>query len=1125
MSDERYSALDESSLRNLLDGTVDLDERRLIRTAIRELRRREIEDMEAALASKRFRSARPHLHEDKENQLSSDSLDQLSGKLQNIQDIEELTVLLRGASEFEERKLIRDAIRRLRDKELRGASEKVRVVGRCNEPETAELHSALGTVDLDRGSLGEREQIRSQIRELRSQQAQSRELHRADSNLGMVLVLDTLGKEEPPAPLMGRQRLDSGTSDSDLVPSQRQRMDSGASERSMGSLTSRPRLDSGASEQSLGFAPRARLDSGASDRSVGSAPRARLNSGASEQSDDSQPRPRQRADSGTSDAGLGPLPRQRLGSGVSDGSSSSRIRLDSGTTDVSFFGQELGDEAALAMSSSSSTDSEAEGGDHGTVPPPAEAGEGGSTMDTDREQPDGPAFSRKVPVSHSNLPNGSSKPRDDIQEQKAPVGRDAPLTPLHNGKESACSKKDLAPSPFSRANSVRDRVRKFTEPSPSSAAAQKRGSVRNGVSSKACSQTPVSRVTRLFEEPSPRKPAQNDRRAGQERELTSAGSQRPRVGSTSFPSSSSSSSSSSESVEDQQQRQAGTAPAHFDVPAQQQPPVDQSQSSRGGASGRAEKPEHASPGSEKDRTTGRGAPAGDSTAHDQGEEDSDMKAFLTIEIKDGHTTCSSSGAPRIGANTPTRITTNAAPRITANAAPRISASAVGQRAELTLGLRATPFKISSSSLSSGSSFKMETEPVAALEPSVLTTSEAPAVPNGSSEARAKAEECAGKLTAEQLAAIEDEELLDKMLDESKDFEERKMIRAAMRELRKRKRDQRERERESRLQDLRQQRETRSQKGRPGGGAMEVVTKKAEKSADGSTLSQLTKTDRFAQSDDGSRSSRSTIMQASYVQKSDKGTVQTKSYSYSSSSSSSAKKVGSVFEREDDSSSRGGGGLAALERRQAERRKELMRAQTLPKTSATQSRRAMIEKLEKESGGPVNAAVSRVSKVQRSSSFGVPNANSIKQMLLDWCRAKTRSYENVDIQNFSSSWSDGMAFCALVHNFFPQAFDYSSLSPSNRRHNFEVAFSTAEKLADCPQLLDVEDMVRMREPDWKVAPKNSAEWACVNCMPLVEVEDMMIMGKKPDSKCVFTYVQSLVNHLRRYEMTRQAFADL
>lgn len=52
-------------------------------------------------------------------------------------------------------------------------------------------------------------------------------------------------------------------------------------------------------------------------------------------------------------------------------------------------------------------------------------------------------------------------------------------------------------------------------------------------------------------------------------------------------------------------------------------------------------------------------------------------------------------------------------------------------------------------------------------------------------------------------------------------------------------------------------------------------------------------------------------------------------------------------------------------------------------------------------------------------------------------------QHVDIQNFSSSWSDGMAFCALVHNFFPEAFDYNSLSPSNRRQNFEVAFSAAE----------------------------------------------------------------------------------
>lgn len=52
-------------------------------------------------------------------------------------------------------------------------------------------------------------------------------------------------------------------------------------------------------------------------------------------------------------------------------------------------------------------------------------------------------------------------------------------------------------------------------------------------------------------------------------------------------------------------------------------------------------------------------------------------------------------------------------------------------------------------------------------------------------------------------------------------------------------------------------------------------------------------------------------------------------------------------------------------------------------------------------------------------------------------------QHVDLQNFSSSWSDGMAFCALVHSFFPDAFDYNALSPTQRQKNFELAFTMAE----------------------------------------------------------------------------------
>jgi len=54
-----------------------------------------------------------------------------------------------------------------------------------------------------------------------------------------------------------------------------------------------------------------------------------------------------------------------------------------------------------------------------------------------------------------------------------------------------------------------------------------------------------------------------------------------------------------------------------------------------------------------------------------------------------------------------------------------------------------------------------------------------------------------------------------------------------------------------------------------------------------------------------------------------------------------------------------------------------------------------------------------------------------------------SLQGINIENFSSSWCDGLAFCALIHRYFPDAFDYSSLKAEERRKNFTLAFSTAE----------------------------------------------------------------------------------
>lgn len=50
-------------------------------------------------------------------------------------------------------------------------------------------------------------------------------------------------------------------------------------------------------------------------------------------------------------------------------------------------------------------------------------------------------------------------------------------------------------------------------------------------------------------------------------------------------------------------------------------------------------------------------------------------------------------------------------------------------------------------------------------------------------------------------------------------------------------------------------------------------------------------------------------------------------------------------------------------------------------------------------------------------------------------------QGVNITNFSGSFSNGLAFCALIHKFNPDKFDYNSLSAENREYNFKLAFET------------------------------------------------------------------------------------
>nr|XP_057942732.1 EH domain-binding protein 1-like protein 1 isoform X2 [Doryrhamphus excisus] len=86
-----------------------------------------------------------------------------------------------------------------------------------------------------------------------------------------------------------------------------------------------------------------------------------------------------------------------------------------------------------------------------------------------------------------------------------------------------------------------------------------------------------------------------------------------------------------------------------------------------------------------------------------------------------------------------------------------------------------------------------------------------------------------------------------------------------------------------------------------------------------------------------------------------------------------------------------------------------------------------------------------------------------QSLLQWCQEVTTGYVGVKVTNFSTSWRNGLAFCAILHHFHPTLVDFDQLKSHDIKMNNKKAFDAFESLG-ISRLLEPSDMVLLSVPD-------------------------------------------------------------
>uniref|UniRef100_A0A3B5QM75 Calponin-homology (CH) domain-containing protein n=1 Tax=Xiphophorus maculatus TaxID=8083 RepID=A0A3B5QM75_XIPMA len=107
---------------------------------------------------------------------------------------------------------------------------------------------------------------------------------------------------------------------------------------------------------------------------------------------------------------------------------------------------------------------------------------------------------------------------------------------------------------------------------------------------------------------------------------------------------------------------------------------------------------------------------------------------------------------------------------------------------------------------------------------------------------------------------------------------------------------------------------------------------------------------------------------------------------------------------------------------------------------------------------------QVKDIMKDVMSNLQQTNSEK-ILLSWVRQCTRSYSEVNVLNFTTSWCDGLALNAILHHFRPEAFSWDQVVKMSPVERLDHAFTFAKNQLAIEKLLDPED-VAVQLPDKK-----------------------------------------------------------